>query len=115
MSRRAIYVWADEFMTEEVVTNYLSNAIHYAGGKKEISIRCREQEKNVRIRVFNTGDPIPRRISTKSGPSSTKSIRHDTREYGGSGIGLSIVKAIMDSFHQQCGVINHEDGRGILV
>ena len=27
-----------------------------------------------------------------------------------SGIGLSIVKAIMDSMHQQCGVINHEDG-----
>ena len=26
------------------------------------------------------------------------------------GIGLSIVKAIMDSFHQQCGVINHENG-----
>lgn len=44
-------------MTEEVVTNYLSNAIHYAGGKKEISIRCREQEKNVRISVFNTGRP----------------------------------------------------------
>jgi len=33
-----------------------------------------------------------------------------TREYGGSGIGLSIVKAIMDSLRQQCGVINHEDG-----
>jgi signal transduction histidine kinase len=33
-----------------------------------------------------------------------------TREYGGSGIGLSIVKAIMDSFHQECGVINHENG-----
>ncbi len=33
-----------------------------------------------------------------------------TREYGGSGIGLSIVKAIMDSFHQKCGVINHENG-----
>ena len=33
-----------------------------------------------------------------------------TREYGGSGIGLSIVKAIMDAFHRQCGVRNHEDG-----
>ena len=40
---------------EEVVTNYLSNAIHYAGGKKEISIRCREQEKNVRIRLQYQG------------------------------------------------------------
>lgn len=33
-----------------------------------------------------------------------------TREYGGSGIGLSIVKAIMEAHHQECGVINHENG-----
>ena len=33
-----------------------------------------------------------------------------TREYGGSGIGLSIVKAIMDSMHQKCGVKNYENG-----
>ena len=33
-----------------------------------------------------------------------------TREYGGNGIGLSIVKAIMDSHHQSCGIKNHENG-----
>ena len=110
VSEDLIYVWADEFMTEEVVTNYLSNAIHYAGGKKEISIRCREQEKNVRISVFNTGDPIPEEDIDKIWSKFYKVDKARTREYGGSGIGLSIVKAIMDSFHQQCGVINHEDG-----
>ena len=33
-----------------------------------------------------------------------------TREYGGSGIGLSIVKAIMDSLNRQCGVCNRDGG-----
>ena len=33
-----------------------------------------------------------------------------TRAYGGSGIGLSIVKAIMDSQHRECGVCNRENG-----
>ena len=33
-----------------------------------------------------------------------------TREYGGSGIGLSIVKAIQDSMNQQYGVRNTPDG-----
>ena len=33
-----------------------------------------------------------------------------SREYGGSGVGLSIVKTIMDSFRQKYGVKNHEDG-----
>ena len=105
-----IYVWADEFMTEEVVTNYLSNAIHYAGGKKEISIRCREQEKNVRIRVFNTGDPIPEEDIDKIWSKFYKVDKARTREYGGSGIGLSIVKAIMDSHNKACGVQNVKDG-----
>ncbi len=33
-----------------------------------------------------------------------------TREYGGSGVGLSIVKAIMESMNQEYGVRNEEDG-----
>ena len=105
-----IYVWADEFMTEEVVTNYLSNAIHYAGGKKEISIRCREQEKNVRISVFNTGDPIPEEDIAHIWEKFYKVDKARTREYGGTGIGLSIVKAIMESMGQEYGVQNHENG-----
>ena len=33
-----------------------------------------------------------------------------TREYGGSGVGLSIVKAIMESMHQEYGVENYANG-----
>lgn len=109
MSRRAIYVWADEFMTGGGRDDYLSNAIHYAGGKKEFH-PLQGAEKNVRISVFNTGDPIPEEDIDKIWSKFYKVDKARTREYGGSGIGLSIVKAIMDSFHQQCGVINHEDG-----
>ena len=35
-----LYAWADEFKVEEVVTNYLSNAIHHAEEKKRIGISC---------------------------------------------------------------------------
>ena len=38
-SSKAIYVWADEFKIEEVITNYLSNAIHHAGGEKKIVVK----------------------------------------------------------------------------
>ena len=52
-------VWADEYMMEEVVTNYLTNAIHYAKNEKVIDIRVVKEEKKVRVSFFNTGEPIP--------------------------------------------------------
>lgn len=104
------YVWADEFMVEEVVTNYLSNAIHHAKGPREIAIRYEEKDDVIRVSVFNTGEPIPEEDIDKIWTKFYKVDKARTREYGGSGIGLSIVKAAMESFHRECGVMNHENG-----
>ena len=105
-----MYVWADEFKVEEVVTNYLSNAIHHAEFEKKITIWYTQKEDCVRVSVFNTGKPIPEEDIDNVWIKFYKVDKARTREYGGSGIGLSIVKAIMESFHKQCGVINHENG-----
>ena len=105
-----MYVWADEFKIEEVMTNYLSNAIHHADFEKKISIYYTKKEDCVRVSVFNTGVPIPEADLPNLWIKFYKVDKARTREYGGSGIGLSIVKAIMDSLHRECGVINHENG-----
>ena len=108
--KEPLFAWADEFKVEEVVTNYLSNAIHHAEGEKRIEIEYTLRENCVRVSVFNTGKPIPEADMDNIWIKFYKVDKARTREYGGSGIGLSIVKAIMESFHQQCGVINHENG-----
>lgn len=105
-----MYVWGDEFMVEEVVTNYLSNAIHHADFDKKITIWYTKKEDCVRVSVFNTGKQIPEADIDNVWIKFYKVDKARTREYGGSGIGLSIVKAIMESFHRECGVLNHEDG-----
>lgn len=102
--------WGDEFKVEEVVTNYLSNAIHHAEFDKQIRIWYTRKDKVVRVSVFNTGKQIPEEDLDNVWIKFYKVDKARTREYGGSGIGLSIVKAIMESFHRECGVINHEDG-----
>lgn len=104
------WVWGDEFKVEEVITNYMSNAINHADGEKLIRVFYTCSEDKLRVSVFNTGQPIPEEDIEKIWVKFYKVDKARTREYGGSGIGLSIVKAIMDSFHQRCGVINHEDG-----
>lgn len=61
-----LYVWADEFKTEEVVTNYVSNALHHLDGEKIVEIKVQKQENRVKVTVFNTGTPIPGSRSPES-------------------------------------------------
>lgn len=105
-----VYVWADEFKIEEVVTNYLSNAINHADGEKKIVIRTEREESRVMVSVFNTGTPIPEEAIPNLWTKFFKVDKARTRAYGGTGIGLSIVKAIMEAHHQECGVTNWENG-----
>jgi len=105
-----VYVWGDEFKIEEVVTNYMSNALNHLDYDKKIDVRIIRENGLVRVSVFNTGNPIPEGDIDKIWDKFYKVDKARTREYGGSGIGLSIVKAIMESHNQQCGVKNYEDG-----
>lgn len=105
-----VYVWADEFKVEQVVRNYVNNALNHVDGQRIIDIRIEEREGKIRVNVFNTGKPIPEEDIAHIWEKFYKVDKARTREYGGNGIGLSIVKAIMESFHQNYGVRNYENG-----
>ena len=105
-----VYVWGDEFKIEEVVTNYMSNARNHLDYDRQIDVRIRTENGIVTTSVFNTGDPIPEGDIDKIWDKFYKVDKARTREYGGSGIGLSIVKAIMDAHQQTCGVKNYANG-----
>ncbi len=73
-------------------------------------MNIKQKEEAVRVEVFNTGSHIPEEDIDQIWDKFYKVDKARTREYGGNGIGLSIVKAIMDSFHRECGVRNEENG-----
>lgn len=104
------YVWADEYKTEEVFMNYFSNAVNHCSGERKIVITLERRQEKVRVGVFNTGDPIPEDSLPHLWEKFYKVDKARTREYGGSGVGLSIVKAIMDSMNQGYGVENYQNG-----
>jgi signal transduction histidine kinase len=105
-----IYVYADEFKIEEVITNYLNNALNHVGGDRKIIITAEVNGEEAVITVFNSGQNIPEEDIPKLWTKFFKVDKAHTREYGGSGIGLSIVKAIMDSHKKTCGVRNVPEG-----
>ena len=110
-----INVFADDFYIEQVVGNYMTNAIKHVkevNGKNEIRIKNEvDVEKNlVKISVFNTGDNISEEHLARIWNRFYKIDSSRNRQKGGTGIGLSFVKAIMNNYGNNYGVINREDG-----
>ena len=112
---KEINVYADDFYIEQVITNYLTNAIKHVEekyGNKYIKIENDiDTEKNkVKIKVFNTGEQIEEEQMAKIWNRFYKIDKSRNRNDGGTGIGLSFVRAIMSNYGNNYGVINHEDG-----
>ena len=105
-----MHVWADEFMIEEVVNNYLSNARNHVTDGGIIKVSYCQNGNNLRVKVFNTGNHIPQEDIDKLWVKFYKVDKARTREYGGSGIGLSIVEATMKAHGRDYGVDNVEGG-----
>jgi signal transduction histidine kinase len=105
-----VYVWADEYMTEQVLSNYITNALNHLDDNHRIEIKVTTEGDKAHISVFNSGEPIPEDQVERIWDKFYKVDKARTREYGGHGIGLSIVKAIMESFKQDYGVRNYENG-----
>ena len=106
------FVWADEYKTEEVLTNYISNALNHCDGKQAIEVRTSKSEDGatLTVTVYNSGSNIAEEDLERIWEKFYKTDKARTREYGGNGIGLSIVKAIMESMGQEYGVRNVSDG-----
>ena len=82
--------------------NYFSNAVNHCEKEKVVEVKIEEMDGHARVSVFNTGMPIPEDSLPHLWEKFYKVDKARTREYGGSGIGLSIVKAIMESMNQMC-------------
>ena len=109
-----IMVNADQEYIEQVVNNYMTNAIKHCeekAGEKKIIIRTMKTgEDKIRLYVYNTGEKIPEDFINKIWGRFYKIDSSRNREIGGTGIGLALVKAIMNNYGNEYGVKNMENG-----
>jgi len=108
--KKKLYVWADQYMIEEVVTNYISNALNHVNEEKKVKIEVKVNDDIARVSVFNSGSHIPDEDIDRIWDKFYKVDKARTREYGGSGVGLSIVRAIMEKHDRKCGANNVDGG-----
>ncbi len=112
-SAEPLYVIGDEFYIEQVFTNYFTNAIKNVSeieGRKEIIVSYEIKGNKARINVFNTGEKISDEDLNRIWNRFYKVDTSRNRESGGTGIGLSLVRAIMSNTHNDYGVQNKDDG-----
>ena len=110
-----INVFADDFYIEQVISNYITNAIKHVkeiDGKKVISIvnEVNIEKNKVRVKIFNTGENIAEEHINRIWNRFYKVDESRNRTDGGTGIGLSFVKAIMNNYGNRYGVTNKDDG-----
>ena len=105
-----ITVRTDGDLLDQVLMNYLSNAIRYTIDGGKIKISAKQTGDCVRLTIFNEGDGLPEEELPKIWEKFYRTDRARTREAGGTGIGLSLVRAIADTLHGSCGVENVEGG-----
>lgn len=108
-------VFADDFYIEQVITNYLTNAIKNVkevNGKKTIKITNEFDSKTkiVRIKVYNSGSYIKEEDLNRIWNRFYKVDESRNRDDGGTGIGLAFVKAVMNNYGYKYGVYNCDEG-----
>ena len=109
-----IEVYADENFIEKVLNNYFSNAIKNVteiNHEKYIEIKTEKiKENKIRVYVFNTGKNINEENIEKIWNRFYKEDSSRNRNQGGTGIGLALVKVIMENYKNEYGVNNKENG-----
>ena len=99
-----VWVDADELKISQVVYNLVNNAITYSGEDKTITLSQAVEGDKVRISVTDTGEGIPQEKLKDIWERYYKVDKEHKRAQMGSGLGLSIVKNILDMHGGQYGV-----------
>lgn len=112
-NKEPIYVFADSFYIEQVIRNYFTNAIKNnkaVNGNKKIKISIKNEKQSIKVYVFNTGEKISQENLNRIWNRFYKADKSRNRKDGGTGIGLALVKAIMNQYGTDFGVSNKKDG-----
>lgn len=96
MPEGAAVVRADEHRLMQVFSNLLSNAIKYSPPGGEVVLSVARRDSRLRVAVTDHGRGIPAEFRSRIFQRFAQADSSDTREKGGTGLGLSVTKAIIE-------------------
>ncbi|WP_308637634.1 sensor histidine kinase [Paenibacillus silvisoli] len=102
--------YGDRFRLEQVLANLMSNAVRHTAQGCAIQLRVSEEPDRWLLAIWNEGDPIPDAELNRIWEQFYRTDGSRSRELGGTGIGLAIVKHILLLHGSTFGVRNQDGG-----
>jgi len=110
-----VSIWADQDRMVQMILNLVDNAIKYTSlkeiGDKRVKVRVTREGKHAIVAVSDTGPGIPKEALPRLFDRFYRVDKGRSRKMGGSGLGLSIVKSIVERHGGEISV-NSEVGVG---
>ncbi|MGS0430073.1 envelope stress sensor histidine kinase HitS [Bacillus paranthracis] len=106
-----VHITADQESMSQVWINLIHNSIKFTPSSGRISIKLKEYETLVEVRIRDTGIGISEEQKQHIFERFYKADSSRNRAYGGSGLGLAIVKKVLD-LHQGEIKVESEEGSG---
>jgi len=103
-------LFGDEVLLQKVVNNLLSNAIAYSPDGSEIFVKLWSEAEGIYFTIENTNVHIPEEALPKLFEAFYRVDASRSRETGGSGLGLYLVKMILDRHGAGCEITNTAGG-----
>lgn len=103
-------VIGDKLKIEQVLMNLISNAIRYSNSNETIRIKTISNKAYTRISIENTGTHIPEADLPKIWDRFYRVEKSRNKSKGGTGLGLLIVKNILELHNYNYGMKNTIDG-----
>lgn len=103
-------IYVDYDQLKEILGNLVENAIKYTK-EGEVSVSVRENQGRIRFEVSDTGIGIPAEDVSHLFQKFYRVDNSDTREIGGTGLGLYLIKKLTENMGGQVGV-ESEYGHG---
>ncbi|MUG67117.1 HAMP domain-containing protein [Paenibacillus campinasensis] len=105
-----VEVMGNELRIEQVIVNFLTNAIRYTPEQQAIHITISEETDSARISIENKGARIPDEQLERIWDRFYRGEQSRGRATGGTGLGLAISKKILEMHGVPYGAVNTDDG-----
>jgi signal transduction histidine kinase len=103
---------ADEDRIQQIVWNLLSNAVKFTSKGGLVTVRALEEASELRIRVSDSGKGISRSFLPYVFERFRQADASSTRQYGGLGLGLAIVRHLVELHGGVVTASSEGEGRG---